>query len=78
MQVLELVHSSAHRHRHQSDHECEKLELPKPRMAATQKLVRDIIGKYQETCFIAFCIAIYLLVPKLLLLVSAFQCGRHC
>ncbi|XP_051052729.1 AN1-type zinc finger protein 1 isoform X2 [Phodopus roborovskii] len=31
------------RHRHQSDHGCEKLELPKPRMAATQKLVRDII-----------------------------------
>uniref|UniRef100_D3ZQI4 AN1-type zinc finger protein 1 n=1 Tax=Rattus norvegicus TaxID=10116 RepID=D3ZQI4_RAT len=31
------------RHRHQSDHECEKLEIPKPRMAATQKLVRDIV-----------------------------------
>ncbi|GAB5584067.1 AN1-type zinc finger protein 1 [Prionailurus iriomotensis] len=31
------------RHRHQSDHECEKLEIPKPRMAATQKLVKDII-----------------------------------
>ncbi|XP_042536648.1 AN1-type zinc finger protein 1 isoform X3 [Dipodomys spectabilis] len=30
-------------HRHQSDHECEKLEIPKPRMAATQKLVKDII-----------------------------------
>ncbi|XP_006880561.1 PREDICTED: AN1-type zinc finger protein 1 isoform X2 [Elephantulus edwardii] len=31
------------RHRHQSDHECEKLEISKPRMAATQKLVKDII-----------------------------------
>lgn len=31
------------RHRHQSDHECEKLEIPQPRMAATQKLVQDII-----------------------------------
>uniref|UniRef100_A0A8C5NYD2 Zinc finger, AN1-type domain 1 n=1 Tax=Jaculus jaculus TaxID=51337 RepID=A0A8C5NYD2_JACJA len=31
------------RHRHQSDHECEKLEIPTPRMAATQKLVKDII-----------------------------------
>ncbi|XP_069847087.1 AN1-type zinc finger protein 1 isoform X2 [Dipodomys merriami] len=31
------------RHRHQSDHECEKLEIAKPRMAATQKLVKDII-----------------------------------
>ncbi|XP_021013713.1 AN1-type zinc finger protein 1 isoform X1 [Mus caroli] len=31
------------RHRHQSDHDCEKLEVPKPRMAATQKLVRDIV-----------------------------------
>ncbi|XP_005381776.1 PREDICTED: AN1-type zinc finger protein 1 isoform X1 [Chinchilla lanigera] len=31
------------RHRHQSDHECEKLEIPKPRMTATQTLVRNII-----------------------------------
>ncbi|XP_069931363.1 AN1-type zinc finger protein 1 isoform X3 [Oryctolagus cuniculus] len=38
------------RHRHQSDHECEKLEIPKPRMAATQKLVKDIIdSKTRET-----------------------------
>ncbi|XP_004090795.2 AN1-type zinc finger protein 1 [Nomascus leucogenys] len=38
------------RHRHQSDHECEKLEIPKPRMAATQKLVKDIIdSKIGET-----------------------------
>lgn len=38
------------RHRHQSDHECEKLELPKPRMAATQKLIKDIIdSKTGET-----------------------------
>ncbi|XP_061850428.1 AN1-type zinc finger protein 1 isoform X6 [Colius striatus] len=31
------------RHRHQSDHECEKLDTPKPRMAATQQLVQHII-----------------------------------
>ncbi|XP_060055524.1 AN1-type zinc finger protein 1 isoform X3 [Erinaceus europaeus] len=38
------------RHRHQSDHECEKLETPKPRMAATQKLVKEIIdSKSVET-----------------------------
>ncbi|XP_057592483.1 AN1-type zinc finger protein 1 isoform X3 [Hippopotamus amphibius kiboko] len=38
------------RHRHQSDHECEKLETPKPHMAATQKLVKDIIdSKTGET-----------------------------
>ncbi|NXB18058.1 ZFAN1 protein, partial [Rhagologus leucostigma] len=33
------------KHRHQSDHECEKLDTPKPRMAATQQLVKHIIGK---------------------------------
>ncbi|XP_059972335.1 AN1-type zinc finger protein 1 isoform X2 [Mesoplodon densirostris] len=38
------------RHRHQSDHECEDLEIPKSRMAATQKLVKDIIdSKTGET-----------------------------
>ncbi|XP_047375108.1 AN1-type zinc finger protein 1 isoform X3 [Sciurus carolinensis] len=38
------------RHRHQSDHECEKLEIQKPRMANTQKLVKDIIdSKKGET-----------------------------
>ncbi|XP_042322244.1 AN1-type zinc finger protein 1 isoform X1 [Sceloporus undulatus] len=31
------------RHRHQPDHECEKLETPKPRMAATQQLIKDIV-----------------------------------
>ncbi|KAM9303802.1 AN1-type zinc finger protein 1 isoform 3-T3 [Morus bassanus] len=31
------------RHRHQSDHECEKLDTPRPRMAATQQLVKHII-----------------------------------
>ncbi|XP_053874529.1 AN1-type zinc finger protein 1 isoform X2 [Malaclemys terrapin pileata] len=36
------------RHRHQSDHECEKLDTPKPRMAATQKLVKDIIDSKKE------------------------------
>ena len=46
--------SVAHRHRHQSDHECEKLEIPKPRMAATQKLVKDIIGKYLESVFVVY------------------------
>ncbi|MBN3285803.1 ZFAN1 protein, partial [Polyodon spathula] len=30
-------------HRHQDDHECEKLEVPKPRMAATQQLVKEIV-----------------------------------
>ncbi|XP_023558957.1 AN1-type zinc finger protein 1 isoform X3 [Octodon degus] len=38
------------RHRHQSDHECERLEIPKPRMAATQALVKNIIdSKTGET-----------------------------
>uniref|UniRef100_A0A8D0GQ62 Zinc finger AN1-type containing 1 n=1 Tax=Sphenodon punctatus TaxID=8508 RepID=A0A8D0GQ62_SPHPU len=38
------------RHRHQSDHECEKLDTPKPRMAATQQLVKDILdSKKGET-----------------------------
>ncbi|KAM9576234.1 AN1-type zinc finger protein 1-like isoform 2-T3 [Trichechus inunguis] len=32
------------RHRHQSDHECGKLEISKPRMAATQRLGKDVIG----------------------------------
>ncbi|XP_023558958.1 AN1-type zinc finger protein 1 isoform X4 [Octodon degus] len=37
-------------HRHQSDHECERLEIPKPRMAATQALVKNIIdSKTGET-----------------------------
>ncbi|NXD12329.1 ZFAN1 protein, partial [Nothocercus nigrocapillus] len=36
------------RHRHQSDHECEKLDTPKPRMAATQQLVQNIIGKFNS------------------------------
>ncbi|XP_030071833.1 AN1-type zinc finger protein 1 isoform X2 [Microcaecilia unicolor] len=31
------------RHRHQSDHKCEKLECPKPRMAATKQLVQEIV-----------------------------------
>ncbi|XP_044513861.1 AN1-type zinc finger protein 1 isoform X1 [Gracilinanus agilis] len=31
------------RHRHQSDHECEKLEAPQARMTATQQLVKEII-----------------------------------
>ncbi|XP_028648659.1 AN1-type zinc finger protein 1 [Erpetoichthys calabaricus] len=30
-------------HRHQQDHDCEKLQIPKPRMAATQQLVKDIL-----------------------------------
>lgn len=36
------------RHRHQSDHECEKLEIPKPRMAATQQLIQDIVGMFRK------------------------------
>lgn len=32
------------RHRHQSDHECDKLEAPKHRMSATQQLVKEIVG----------------------------------
>lgn len=36
-----------HRHRHQDDHKCEKLETPKPRMAATQELVQRIVGQYK-------------------------------
>ncbi|KAJ8277616.1 hypothetical protein GJAV_G00077580 [Gymnothorax javanicus] len=30
-------------HRHQDDHKCEKLEIPKPRMVATQQLVKNIV-----------------------------------
>ncbi|KAM9690420.1 AN1-type zinc finger protein 1 isoform 3-T3 [Dama dama] len=38
------------RHRHQSDHNCEKLEIPRPHMAASQKLVKDVIdSKTGET-----------------------------
>ncbi|XP_069587633.1 AN1-type zinc finger protein 1 isoform X1 [Ranitomeya imitator] len=31
------------RHRHQPDHKCDQLEAPKPRMAATQQLVKEIV-----------------------------------
>lgn len=31
------------KHRHQSDHECDKLEAPKHRMSATQQLVKEIV-----------------------------------
>ncbi|XP_023596064.1 AN1-type zinc finger protein 1 isoform X3 [Trichechus manatus latirostris] len=37
-------HMAVLRHRHQSDHECGKLEISKPRMAATQRLGKDVIG----------------------------------
>ncbi|XP_027733009.1 AN1-type zinc finger protein 1-like [Vombatus ursinus] len=37
------------RHRHQSDHECEKLEVPQARMAATQQLVKEIIDSKKGT-----------------------------
>lgn len=43
-----------------------------------RNLLETLLASTKETCFIAFCIAIYLLVPKLLLLMSAFQYGRHC
>lgn len=46
--LMQVFVSVIYRHRHQSDHECEKLDTPQPRMAATQKLVKDIIGKYDE------------------------------
>uniref|UniRef100_A0A663E3F8 Zinc finger AN1-type containing 1 n=1 Tax=Aquila chrysaetos chrysaetos TaxID=223781 RepID=A0A663E3F8_AQUCH len=42
------------RHRHQSDHECEKLDTPKPRMAATQQLVKQITGKYSGIYILQF------------------------
>lgn len=32
-------------HRHQDDHKCEKLEVQKPRMAATKELVQRIVGQ---------------------------------
>nr|XP_034980925.1 AN1-type zinc finger protein 1 [Zootoca vivipara] len=36
------------RHRHELDHECEKLEIPKPRMAVTQQLVKDIVDSKKK------------------------------
>ncbi|KAG8441891.1 hypothetical protein GDO86_010899 [Hymenochirus boettgeri] len=36
-------------HRHQSDHECDKLQVPKPRMVATQQLVKDIVDSKKST-----------------------------
>ncbi|KAM6908463.1 AN1-type zinc finger protein 1 [Lycodopsis pacificus] len=36
-------------HRHQDDHKCEKLEVQKPRMAATKELVQKIIES-KDTC----------------------------
>ena len=35
---------SPYSHRHQDDHKCEKLEVQKPRMAATKELVQKIVG----------------------------------
>ncbi|XP_046879833.1 AN1-type zinc finger protein 1 [Hypomesus transpacificus] len=35
-------------HRHQDDHKCEKLEMPKPRMAATQELVKRIVESKKD------------------------------
>ncbi|XP_044279833.1 AN1-type zinc finger protein 1 [Varanus komodoensis] len=43
------------RHRHQLDHECEKLEIPKPRMAATQQLIKDIVESKKDTTVIKRC-----------------------
>lgn len=37
-----------HRHRHQDDHKCEKLEVQKPRMAATKELVQKILGQLKQ------------------------------
>ena len=36
-------------HRHQDDHKCEKLEVQKPRMAATRELVQKIVGQFAQT-----------------------------
>lgn len=46
--------TAVYRHRHQSDHECEKLDTPQPRMAATQQLVKHIIGKYNGYYILVF------------------------
>ncbi|XP_029935877.1 AN1-type zinc finger protein 1 isoform X2 [Myripristis murdjan] len=35
-------------HRHQDDHKCEKLEIPKPRMAATKELVQKIVESKEK------------------------------
>ncbi|XP_065759241.1 AN1-type zinc finger protein 1 [Muntiacus reevesi] len=38
------------RHRHQPDHNCENLEVPRPRMAASQKLAKGVVdSKTGET-----------------------------
>lgn len=36
-------------HRHQDDHKCEKLEVQKPRMAATKELVQKIVESKKNT-----------------------------
>ncbi|XP_031440141.1 AN1-type zinc finger protein 1 [Clupea harengus] len=36
-------------HRHPDDHKCEKLETPKPRMAATKELVQKIVESKKST-----------------------------
>ncbi|KAM6900174.1 AN1-type zinc finger protein 1 [Xenentodon cancila] len=36
-------------HRHQDDHKCERLEIPKPRMAATRELVQKIVESKDGT-----------------------------
>ncbi|KAM6456622.1 AN1-type zinc finger protein 1 isoform 3-T3 [Liasis olivaceus] len=43
------------RHRHQSDHECEKLEIPQARMAVTQQLIKDIVDSKKEATAIKKC-----------------------
>ncbi|XP_077208147.1 AN1-type zinc finger protein 1 [Paroedura picta] len=43
------------RHRHQPDHECEALEAPKPRMAVTQQLVKNIVDSKKETTVMKRC-----------------------
>lgn len=39
------IYYLVYRHRHQDDHQCDKLEVQKPRMVATQELVQKIIGQ---------------------------------
>ncbi|XP_039201427.1 AN1-type zinc finger protein 1 isoform X2 [Crotalus tigris] len=43
------------RHRHQSDHECEKLEIPQACMTATQQLIKDIVDSKKEATVIKKC-----------------------
>uniref|UniRef100_A0A1W7RBE7 ZFAND1 protein n=1 Tax=Agkistrodon contortrix contortrix TaxID=8713 RepID=A0A1W7RBE7_AGKCO len=43
------------RHRHQSDHECEKLEIPQACMTVTRQLIKDIVDSKKEATVIKKC-----------------------